>query len=98
MGTFAAMDVSIKHNPQLQRFEARLDGELVGFAAYRPTSAVLTFTHTEVDPRYRGRGIGGVLIGAALDQVRADGGRIQPLCSFVADYVDQHPEYADLVA
>jgi uncharacterized protein len=59
---------------------------------------VLAFTHTEVEPRLRGRGIGATLVGRALDQVRANGGRVLPLCSFVVDYVARHPEYRDLVA
>ncbi|HYN97807.1 MAG TPA: GNAT family N-acetyltransferase [Pilimelia sp.] len=92
------MDISVADNPERQRFEIRLDGELAGFAEYRPRDGALAFTHTEVDPRHRGRGLGGALIGAALEQVRADGGRVLPLCSFVVDYVGQHPEYRDLVA
>jgi predicted GNAT family acetyltransferase len=92
------MDISVEHNRDRQRFEVRLDGELAGFADYRPRDGVLAFTHTEVDPRHRGKGVGGVLVGAALDQVRADGGRVLPLCSFVADFVSHNPEDADLVA
>jgi len=92
------MDIAVEDNPQRQRFEARLDGELVGVADYRPRDGVLAFTHTEVDPRLRGQGIGATLVGAALDAVRASGGRVLPLCSFVVDYVAQHPEYKDMVA
>lgn len=75
-----------------------MDGELAGFAEYRPGPDVVAITHTEVDPRYRGKGVASTLVGAALDRVRADGRRVQPLCSFVSDYISHHPEYADLVA
>jgi predicted GNAT family acetyltransferase len=92
------MDISVEDNRERQRFEASLDGKLVGFADYRPRGGALAFTHTEVEPRLRGRGIGGALVGMALDRVRADGGRVLPLCSFVAEYVASHPEYGDLVA
>jgi predicted GNAT family acetyltransferase len=92
------MDIAVQDNAARQRFEIRLDGELAGFADYRPRDGVLAFTHTEVDPVHRGKGVGGALIGAALEQVKADGGKIMPLCSFVADYVSHHPQYADLVA
>jgi predicted GNAT family acetyltransferase len=92
------MDVSVEHNRARQRFEIWLGGELAGFADYRPRDGVLAFTHTEVDPRHRGKGVGGALVAAALDTVRAEGGQVLPLCSFVADYVSHHPQYSDLVA
>jgi predicted GNAT family acetyltransferase len=92
------MRIAVEDNAARQRFEIRLDGQLAGFADYRPRDGVLAFTHTEVDPGHRGKGVGGALIGAALEQVKADGGKIMPLCSFVADYVSHHPQYADLVS
>jgi predicted GNAT family acetyltransferase len=98
MGTVGDMDISVEHNRDRRRFEATVDGRLVGFADYVPRDGALAFTHTEVDPAERGQGIGGALVGAALDAVRAEGGRVLPLCSFVADYVARHPAYADLVA
>ena len=91
-------DIAVEDNPGRQRFEIRVGGELAGFADYRPGEDVLAFTHTEVDPRHRGMGLGGVLIGAALERVKRDGGQVLPLCSFVADYISHHPEYAELVA
>ena len=54
--------------------------------------------HTEVDPRFEGRGAGSALASSALDSVRGVGGRVVPTCSFVASYIERHPEYADLVA
>jgi predicted GNAT family acetyltransferase len=92
------MDLDFEENPARQRFEVRLAGQLVGFADYRVRDGVVAFTHTEVEPALRGQGIGARLVGAALDSVRARGARALPLCSFVADYVDSHPDYADLVA
>jgi predicted GNAT family acetyltransferase len=41
--------------------------------------------------------VGSRLVRGALDDVRAGGRRIRPLCPFVRAYVDRHPEYADLV-
>jgi len=42
--------------------------------------------------------LGAVLVRHALDDVRAKGRTIVPTCWFVAEFVDLHPEYADLVA
>jgi predicted GNAT family acetyltransferase len=45
-----------------------------------------------------GRGIAGRLVRAALEHARAAGLKVVPRCSYVADYLDKHPEYADLRA
>lgn len=92
------MEISVQDNTSRQRFELRVGGEVAGFVDYRPRDGALALTHTEVDPRHRGKGLAGTLIGAALDQVRADGGEVLPLCPYVADYISHHPEYAGLVA
>jgi predicted GNAT family acetyltransferase len=81
-----------------QRFEITDgDGAVLGVAEYERRPGVVVFTHTEVDPRQEGHGIGSTLVREALDAVRAAGDRIEPRCPFVRAFVDEHPEYADLV-
>ncbi len=80
------------------RFELRVDGELVGFADYQVRGDRMVFDHTAIDPASGGRGLGGVLVRAALDDVRAQGLKAVPTCSFVDDYITRNPEYADLRA
>jgi predicted GNAT family acetyltransferase len=46
----------------------------------------------------RGRGLGAELVRGALDDVRTSGGRIVARCWYVAQFIDEHPEYGDLVA
>jgi predicted GNAT family acetyltransferase len=82
---------------KLQRSETtRVEGELA-IALYRVDGNTMMFTHTEVPARLQGRGIGSRLVRGALDAARARGLRVMPLCSFVADYIRQHPEVQDLV-
>lgn len=91
-------------NVQSHRYELLVDGEAAGFAEYRlrpphGTGAPrVVFTHTEVDPAYGGRGLGGALAKGALDDVRAKGAVAVPLCPFIKRYIERHPEYQDLVA
>ncbi|HYF46983.1 MAG TPA: GNAT family N-acetyltransferase, partial [Acidimicrobiales bacterium] len=58
----------------------------------------LVFPHTEIARERRGQGLGEVLVRGALDDVRERGEVIVPACWFVAEFVRDHPEYADLVA
>ncbi|HWC36595.1 MAG TPA: GNAT family N-acetyltransferase [Mycobacteriales bacterium] len=90
-------DVTITHRADRHRFELAVDGEVVGYSTYRDADGVRTFLHTEIDPSVEGRGFGSQLIREALDQTRAAGLSVVPQCPFVRAFIEQHPEYADLV-
>ncbi|MFT4295883.1 MAG: GNAT family N-acetyltransferase [Micropruina sp.] len=93
------MSESVEHNEGEQRFEIIADGEQAGFAHYSLAGGVADFDHTEVQPRFNGRGLGSTLVRGALDQVRAAGQwQVRASCPFVATFLKRHPEYADLVA
>ena len=83
--------------PEKSRYELRLDGHLIGLAAYRRRDGRISLTHTEVDPSCEGRGFGSKLAAAALEDAARDGLEVAPLCPFIADYIKKHPEYERLV-
>ena len=89
--------LTVVRNESEHRYEARLDGVVVGFSKYRLRPGQVVFTHTEIDSAYEGQGFGGQLAKAALDDVRARGEQVVPICPFIRAYIDKHPEYADLV-
>lgn len=91
------MAVLVVDNPARRRFEILVDGSLVGYAKYTPQQDKVIFTHTEVDPAYREKGIGSALVRNALDQVRERGDRVVARCPFVAAYIDRHPQYAGVL-
>ncbi|WP_346619873.1 GNAT family N-acetyltransferase [Blastococcus montanus] len=92
------MEPTVTDVPESDRFEIR-DGERVlGLAAYERRGETVVFTHTEVDPDAGQSGLGSTLVRAALDEVRSRGGSVVPRCSFVAGWIERHPDYADLVA
>lgn len=81
------------------RYELVEDGTVVGFADYHEQGeGVLVLPHTVIDPLRRGSGLGDVLVGGLLADVRARGQRVVPACWFVADYVQRHPDAGDLLA
>jgi len=85
-------------NPSELRYEVWAGDTLAGLIRYTREDDVVTMVHTEVEPAFEGEGVGSALVAGALDDVRAKGKRVRPLCPFVAAYVKRHPEYADLVA
>ena len=93
------MAVEITLNEPEHRYEAHADGELAGFAVFRMQSDRIVFTHTEVDDRFEGQGVGSKLARHALDDVRERGSlRVVPQCPFIRSWIEKHPEYADLVS
>jgi predicted GNAT family acetyltransferase len=88
---------TILDDPERCRFEARLGDELAGVLTYLREDGVTVLPHTKVDERFEGRGIGGLLAKAALDDARERGLRVDPACPFIAAYIRKNPQYADLV-
>ncbi len=92
------MTIEVTDATEASRFEIRDDGVLAGFAEYRVRPGRIVFTHTEIDPAFGGRGLASTLIREALDTARSRGLQVTPLCAFVAKFVRDHADYADLVS
>ena len=91
-------DVETRNNEAEHRYEAYVDGELAGEAYYERDDKRIVFTHTEVDDRFEGQGVGSALARFALDDVRAEGThRVVPRCPFIKGWIDRHPDYQDLL-
>jgi predicted GNAT family acetyltransferase len=86
---------SVRDNKARQRFELDVGGAMA-FANYRLTPGTVIITHTETPPALRGRGIASELVKGALELIRGDGHKVVAGCGFVVDYLQKHPEFADL--
>ena len=91
------METEVRDDPEQRRFVLVQDGEPAGKADYRIRDGLTIITHSEVDPRFRGQGLGNELARQTLDLLRRRNARIVPACPFFAEFVAAHPEYADLV-
>ncbi len=87
----------VSNNLVRQRFELDLGGA-IAFASYRLAPGTVIITHTETPAALRGRGIASRLVAGALELIRVDGNKVVAGCSFVADYLAEHPEWNDLDA
>jgi predicted GNAT family acetyltransferase len=92
------MSITVENRPEQNQYALVEDGETVGFAAYDVVGDEIRFTHTEIEPSRRSAGLGAQLVQGALDDVRAETSRrVVPLCPFVADWVDEHVDYQELL-
>lgn len=91
-------DLELHRNAGAFRYEAWEGSEMVSQIDYFVDGDVLTITHTGTPPRHRNRGLASQLTEFALDDVRASGRTVLPLCPFTASYIADHPQYRDLVS
>jgi predicted GNAT family acetyltransferase len=92
------MSTEIRNEHSQNRYTISLDDQVAGFADYRIEGGRIVFVRTEVDPRKRKAGVAGQLVRHALDDVRVSGSlAVVPRCSFVAHFIDTHPDYQELV-
>jgi predicted GNAT family acetyltransferase len=90
--------ISVRDNAEDSRYELLIDGDVRGSLHYSADPSTVTLVHTEVDRELEGQGLGSRLVHDALEDIRARGLRLVPVCPFVRSYLARHPEYLDLVA
>ena len=92
------MSTDVTRNDERNRYELMVDGHLAGVADFVVNGDVVVLPHTEIDRRRRGQGLGAVLVQAALDDIRTQGRTVVPTCWYVREYIELHPDEADLLA
>lgn len=84
---------TVTHVRDERRFELHVEGDLAGWVDYRPGGESVIIAHTEISEAYAGRGLGGLLVGEVLRQLRAEGTTVIPVCPFATAYIRRHPEH-----
>lgn len=87
----------VTRNDARNRYELTVNG-LLAISEYNRLANAVMFTHTEVPESLEGQGVGSALARGALDDVRAQGLQVIPLCPFIAAYISRHQEYVDIVS
>ncbi|GLY06182.1 MULTISPECIES: GNAT family N-acetyltransferase [Actinoplanes] len=91
-------DYQVLDNAAEHRFELVVDGEVGALATYHVRDGVLIILHTETAPEKRGQGLAGRLAAGTLEIIRGRGQKVVPACPYFARYIEEYPQYADLVA
>ena len=79
-------------------FTATEDGKEAGRMTYSwagPGKFIID--HTEVNPDFSGKGVGKILVMAAVEYARANNFRILPLCPFAKSVFDRNPDLEDVL-
>ena len=74
------------------------DGATAEMTYRRVDAQTIAIDHTFVPRSHRGGGLAEKLVQRGIDDARAEGIRIVPLCSYVEAQFRRHPEWTDLRA
>ena len=92
------MSKTFDHEPDAQRYVLRIDDQIAAVADYRINGSAISFTHTYTAPPLRGHGYAGEIVEFAVDDVEKNTDRhIVPMCWYVGEWFDKHPERAGLL-
>ena len=90
-------ETTVTRNDETSRYEIHVGDTVGGFAAFLTSrSGRVIMTHTELDPQFKGRGLGSILAGEALADLARRGAVVVPRCPFIAHYLKGN-EVAGLV-
>jgi predicted GNAT family acetyltransferase len=91
------MEILRKEDDSKGRYVASLDGHEAELTYSRLGETRIIIDHTGVPSALRGRGVGEALVQRAVDDARADGRLIVPLCPFAKAQIARHPEWRDVL-
>lgn len=90
--------LELRKDNDAARYEALIDGEVVGYATFSSERDVVTIAHTFVEPARRDHGVARTLVEYALADIRSEGKSVRPTCPYVAWIIREDPAaYRDLV-
>ena len=95
----SANDHRVIDNPERSRYELHVGDVIASTADYHRRDDVVVVSYVRTEPELRGRGMSDRLMQGLLDDLRANGLRIEPVCWVAVAYVEHHPaEAAELLA
>lgn len=92
------MSTEIRNEPDNNRYALLIDGQLAAVADYRINDESISIHRTFTQPSHRGQGLAAQVVEYAVDDIEQNSSRrIVPMCWYVADWFERHPERAALL-
>lgn len=91
-------NLEFAHEPDASRWALRKRGELVSVLDYRDDGKTVAMVRAYTVPTFRGHGYAAEVVGRAVAELEERGDRdVLPVCWYVADWFDTHPERAGIL-
>ena len=80
------------------RYTLMRDGQLVSVLDYSDDGKTMALTRAFTIPTHRGHGHAARVVQGAVEDIAARGDRkVRPVCWYVAEWFEEHPEHAGLL-
>lgn len=91
--------MNIEHDKSESRgiFKAMDDENKAGEMTYSRSGETMVIEHTEVDPKFQGKGVGKQLVKEAVSFSRENAIKINPECSYAKKVLTRGDEYKDVL-
>ena len=89
--------MELTHVADSGRWLALNDEVQIGELIYKVEDNVMTISHAEVEPFYRGNKIAEELVLAAIHQARESAWKVIPACSFAKTVFERYPDERDVL-
>lgn len=91
-------DYSFANETDASRYTLHRGGDLVSVLDYRDDGRTIAMTRAYTIPTFRGHGYAGELVARAVAELEQRGDRrVSPVCWYVSDWFEAHPERAGIL-
>lgn len=91
-------DLTFTDEKDASRYTLHRGGDLVSVLDYRDDGRTVALTRAYTIPTFRGHGYAADIVERAVADIEGLGDRaISPVCWYVADWFEAHPERADIL-
>ena len=91
------LDIEREEGEMKGRYVVLLDGHEAEMTYSRAGAKLIIIDHTGVPDALTGRGVGAALVRRGVEDARAEGRKIVPLCPFAKAQIARHPEWRDVL-
>lgn len=92
-----SLDITRDEGPTKGRYVVRLEGREAEMTYSRAGDRLLIIDHTSVPDALRGKRLGEALVRRGVEDARAEGRLILPLCPFAKAQIEKRPEWQDVL-
>lgn len=91
-------EITLDETESKGRYVYRADGAEAEMTFSKAGAKLIIIDHTGVPEAFRGQGVGAALVLRGVEDARAAGKKILPLCPFAAAQFRRHPDWNDVLS